>query len=184
MNSEEKKVKKYAVLVDKILAKFNISNSKDREELQQEGFLGLLKAIRTYKKGRKVPFEMYAMTCIRNAMISYLRKKQLKTVSVEEFSAETLTTSMPSPEDIAASFEIARAISKFCIKSLTPMERKALFYSLRGYSRKQITSLIGANEDAVKNALHRARSKLRKFLGSSEANLVPFIVIYGIKEVK
>ena len=47
-----------------------------REDLEQEGAIGLLKAIRTYDGDKNCEFSTYAVTCIRNAMRMYSMKNR------------------------------------------------------------------------------------------------------------
>ena len=48
--------------------------SIDAEDLAQEGFVGLLSAVRTFREGSGASFRTYAAVCIRNRMLSAVRR--------------------------------------------------------------------------------------------------------------
>ena len=60
---------------------FIISN---KEDLIQEGFIGLINAKKTYDTTKNVPFHNYAVVCIKNAMSNYIRqfKKHNSNISI------------------------------------------------------------------------------------------------------
>lgn len=62
---------------------FIISN---KEDLIQEGFIGLINAQNTYDVTKNIPFHNYAITCIKNAMSNYIRqfKKHNSNISIYE----------------------------------------------------------------------------------------------------
>lgn len=55
-------------------AKRYLVSNLDAEDLAQEGFLGLLSAVRTYDPEKKASFQTYASVCIRHRMVSALRR--------------------------------------------------------------------------------------------------------------
>jgi RNA polymerase sporulation-specific sigma factor len=64
-------VQKYANLVGSQLYKFN-SHKNDIEDLKQNGFIGLIKANRTWDKNKNAKFITYAAKCIYNEMLKYV----------------------------------------------------------------------------------------------------------------
>jgi RNA polymerase sigma factor (sigma-70 family) len=67
----------YTPLILKMASLLSNGDPNLREDLIQEGYIGLYQAIQHYRKERG-SFPAFAKACIRNAMISYLRKKQDK----------------------------------------------------------------------------------------------------------
>ena len=63
----------YTPLILKMASLLSNGDPNLREDLIQEGYIGLYQAIQHYRKERG-SFPAFAKTCIRNAMISYLRK--------------------------------------------------------------------------------------------------------------
>lgn len=63
---------------------------KNKEDLIQEGFLGLIKAQKTYDSSKGVKFATYAVMCIKNAMLLYIRsnKKHINNISLESIINE------------------------------------------------------------------------------------------------
>ncbi len=62
------------------------SNYPDADELLSVGSIGLIKAIRTFKKGKGTRLSTYAARCIENEMLMTLRanKKYISTMSLQE----------------------------------------------------------------------------------------------------
>lgn len=65
-----------------------VINNKD--DLIQEGYIGLLKAERSYNPAKGVKFSTYATMCIRNAMLLYMRqiKKDKRNTSLNSILDE------------------------------------------------------------------------------------------------
>ncbi|MEG0615773.1 MAG: sigma factor, partial [Oscillospiraceae bacterium] len=62
-----------------------MSNSAvDADDLMQEGFLGLLDAVRTFDKTSKTKFSTYSNVCITNKMTTALIKSNRIDVPIEE----------------------------------------------------------------------------------------------------
>jgi RNA polymerase sporulation-specific sigma factor len=70
----EKNKKLVYYLVNKYHVKANCPSYWELEDLYQEGFLGLWKAARTYKPEKGYAFSTYAIKCISNQVLMYLRK--------------------------------------------------------------------------------------------------------------
>jgi RNA polymerase sigma factor (sigma-70 family) len=67
-------------IVYKIASKFKVDSTDIYEDLKQEGYIGLLRAIKAFNPELKTMFTTYASLIIRNAMIDFLVKenKQVK----------------------------------------------------------------------------------------------------------
>ena len=83
-------IKKYDELV-KFIANSYIkkvdNQSVDEDVIIQDGRLGLLNAIKTFKEDKKASFKTYASRCIQNSVINSLKKStniNLNLVSLDE----------------------------------------------------------------------------------------------------
>ena len=72
----------------------------------QEGMIGFLSAVYSYEEGSRAKFSTYAFACIRNRMLSVLRKSAAKgnippalTVSYEEQSSQLLNELTPEEQE-------------------------------------------------------------------------------------
>jgi len=82
---------KYTPLVLKMASLLSNGDPHLKEDLTQEGYIALYHAIRYYRKDRG-SFPAFAKKCVRNAMISYLRKNKARTkdlISLESPSGST-----------------------------------------------------------------------------------------------
>lgn len=82
-----------AILVDsfypviyRIAMKFNVSSSNMYKDLQQEGYIGLLKAIKSFNPSKGTTFVTYASSVIRNNMLSFLAKENKQQNIVKELN--------------------------------------------------------------------------------------------------
>lgn len=153
----------------------------DREDLIQEGMIGLFKAVRDYDSGRDASFYTFAELCISRQMYTALqasgRKKHTPLnsyVSIyqehdEEESGGKLIDALENkkernPEEIVIDKENVETIEKIIEKDLSPFERQVLELSMTGMSYSEIAKLLGKDGKSTDNALTRVKSKIRKAL--------------------
>ena len=153
--------KRYIPLVKGCVAAYQAPAS-EHDDLFQEGMIGLLKAIRTYDNTSSA-FQTYASSCVRNSIVSALRKY---------YRANRLVYSAEVPEHGAAfperSFqedpgreEDRQHITRF-VKILSPFERKTLSLYLTGMKYSAMAENLGCSVKSVDNAMTRIKSKIKK----------------------
>ncbi len=131
----------------------------DREDLEQEGLLGLLYAVRSYKPGESASFYTYARVCVRHRMISAARRvKLLVTLNVPYEPRQDGGGN--DPEQRLLDREEEERLHRRLKKHLTSLEYEALKRHLDGYSYEETARLLGVGAKAVDNALQRVRRKL------------------------
>ena len=152
-------VARYTPLVRHIAAHYS-ANTSDVDDLAQEGFLGLLAAIRTFSSQQSAAFRTYASVCIRNRIISHLRK-QTAAVAL----AETPDTE-PQADPISRLIdrEAATALQARLKQLLSPFEYQILLMHLSSYSYQEMASKLQTTPKAIDNAWQRVRRKCRKLL--------------------
>ena len=172
---------KYKNLVRKKAQSMHILGA-DRDDLIQEGMIGLFKAIRDYDCGRDASFYTFADLCISRQMYSAveasLRKKHIPLNSYislytridedDTSSNVTLENALTSdkelnPEQQLIDRENVRLLENAIEKDLSAVERRVLGLYLTGMSYTQIAKVLNKDEKSTDNALHRAKSKLRKY---------------------
>lgn len=152
----------------------------DREDLIQEGMIGLFKAVRDYDSGRDASFYTFAELCISRQMYTALqasgRKKHspLNTyVSIyqghdEENGAELIdaieNTKERNPEEILIDQENVEAIELIIEKDLSSFEKQVLELSMTGMGYVEIAKLLGKDVKSTDNALSRVKNKVRRAL--------------------
>lgn len=158
---------RYMGLVRARAASFSGPGAPEKEDLFQEGFLGLYAAALSFQESRGAPFSAYAAACVYNRMASAARSHQ-------SFGNRTLNESLPldsasglsapagGPEDRYELRESFRAMWKGIEQTLSPLELRVLRLYLGGWRREEIEERTGISLRSFDNALHRVRAKLRK----------------------
>ena len=117
------------------------------EDLVQEGLMGLLGAVRTYREDKNAKFSTYATKCIKNKIISSVHRNALLSGGEEADLEAILGGGGTVPEEV-----------------VVEQEWQVFQSFLRGMSYNQIALGLGTSEKAVDNAMQRVRRKLRSLL--------------------
>ena len=134
------------------------------DDLIKEGLMGLMSAIKSYKPEKDVKFSTYAMTCIKNRMISAFKKDK---ASLEETVGEEEEPSHdPSdiPENIVLEKERMNEIFEKIYSALSELEWHVFQLYLSGLAYNQIALKLGVSVKTVDNAMQRVRRKLKAVL--------------------
>ena len=156
----------------------------DREDLIQEGMIGLFKAIRDYDTGRDASFSTFADLCVSRQMYTAVqaagRQKHaplntyisLYTNSSEndgfdrseewELINNLISKSERSPEELVIDRENVELLEKVIEKELSSFEKQVLDLHLTGMSYSQIAKVLGRDDKSTDNALQRMKSKLKR----------------------
>ena len=149
----------------------------DREDLLQEGMIGLYKAVCDYEFDKQASFRAFAELCIMRQIITAIkgatRKKHMPLntyVSLnrsvfEGDSERTLIdmlagTHVSDPEELFIGRENYESMAKHIEESLSKLERSALELYLRGYSYQHIARTLDKSVKCVDNAIQRVKKKL------------------------
>ena len=138
----------------------------EREDLVQEGMIGLFKAIKSFDITKDVTFKTYATRIIEREIISAIRKSHTNNnemlseavyLEPDDFSSET------NPELDIISEETYRELNESILKNLSPFESSVVKYYLKGYGYVDIAKMLDRTPKSIDNALKRIKTKL-KFL--------------------
>ena len=116
--------------------------SLETDDLSQEGLIGLMDAIRTYRPDGGSSFATYASVCIDNR----IRKAVART---------------NNPESILIERERLQSLKRKMESLLSPFEREVLSCYVKGFSYEQMANMLHTTSKAVDNALQRVRRKLK-----------------------
>jgi len=153
----------------------------DREDIVQEGMIGLYKAIRDYRIERLASFRAFAELCITRQIITAIKaatrqKHQplnsyisLNKPIYDEESDRTLLDVLKSgklsnPEQLFIGKETYELIEGEINEMLSDLEYDVLQEYLEGKSYQDIADSIGKHVKSVDNALQRVKRKLEDFL--------------------
>ena len=172
-NSNEKNltqlVSSYKGLVEAIAAKY-VNSLLEKDDLIQEGMIGLLAAINSYKSDKGASFETYATKCINTSILGALRKlsrlKDIPQSNIVPLENEDSFDSKfaLSAEDEFLAKESVSLLSQALYEELSSFENEVLRLSISGCSYAQIAKRLDKNEKAIDNAMQRIRRKLKRFL--------------------
>ncbi len=149
--------------INSYISTLNVS-PHERDDLYQEGLIGLLKAVKSYDY-ESSSFSTYASVCIKSSIISALRK--LNRNSRFELSANpeidfTQNISTPSHEaSVIQSSVISQGYDAF-IHDLSPFERRVFRLYIQGWSYARMANELSKSEKSIDNALTRIKTKLKR----------------------
>lgn len=148
-------------------AKYSGISGIDADDLFQEGMIGILSAVRTYKPECGAAFKTYAAVCTKNRIITAAKKasigKSVHSDCLVPIEEDTAFTEGLSPEDSLIVKEKVNKLFQFIESELTPKERSVLKLFLSGQSYETIAKELDSSPKSVDNALQRVRQKLKKY---------------------
>jgi len=134
------------------------------DDLFQEGLIGLLKAVRSYD-GKSSSFATFASLCVRNSIISGMRKYSVqtaKTITVPDFKNEEETS--PSAEEIHLDSERVRLLYDKVYEALSAYEKSVFDMYLLDMPYETIAFATGKSVKSTSNAVYRIRNKLKQLI--------------------
>ena len=152
----------------------------DKDDLIQEGMIGLFKAVRDYQVGKDAAFRTFADLCISRQLYSAIKKSnRLKNqplnsyVSIysDEFSdADELagdrtvissgSDNIANPEAIMIDRENAIDMQNKMFDKLSKMEREVLKRYLEGMTYQEIAADMEKSPKSIDTALQRIKGKI------------------------
>ena len=157
----------------------------DRDDLIQEGMIGLFKAIRDYDSGRDASFATFAHLCVvrqlytavknsgrkkhapLNAYLSFYSSHDENDEDRGNLLMDTIRADeMSNPESRVISREDEEYIYKVIDEVLSPFEREVLDLYMTGMATAEIARVLGRDAKSTDNALQRLRGKLKKRLNA------------------
>lgn len=148
----------------------------EREDVAQEGFIGLYKAIKDYDDFCGSSFKHFASLCISRQIITAIkaatRKKHMPLNSYVSLDGEDnepeevslVISESENPENIIISQEEMESIEFKINRTLSKMEMQVLMYYTGGMSYEEIAAALKKPVKSVDNALQRIKKKLIKEL--------------------
>lgn len=176
-SSTEYLLRKYHGLIE-TRARSYFLRGAERDDVIQEGRIGLLKAIRGFSDHWLGGFRSFAATCVTRQMISAVKcacrhkhgpLNRYVSLDADESEGEEacLRDLLPGdrelcPETIALRREMGWRVSGAIDRSLSKLERDVLRQYAQGSSYREIAVELGANLKQIDNALQRAKRKLHR----------------------
>lgn len=178
--AQEYLINKYKGLV-RIKARSYFIMGADREDIIQEGMIGLYKAIRDFKEEKQVNFYSFADMCVTRQIITAIksanRQKHMPLNSYLSLNRSVYDENddctyiellsydkMSNPEDLVIGNEDRINMEKNISVVLSKLERQVLGLYLKGKSYTEIADKIDKDEKSIDNALQRVKKKVEKIV--------------------
>ena len=153
----------------------------DRDDIVQEGMIGLFKAIRDYSPDKQASFKYFADICITRQIITAVktatRQKHsplnsyisLSKPAYEDESERTLIEMLSlrtslNPEEIMIDKENLKITEQKIRKSLSKFELEVMELYINGKSYTEIAQQLGKEPKSIDNAIQRVKKKIQKNL--------------------
>ena len=154
----------------------------DRDDVIQEGMIGLYKAVMDFRMDKASNFRAFAELCVTRQIVSAVRvSSRLKhsplnnyvsldrPVNEEEGKETTMMDLLPdpngrSPEEILTGDEEKQRLESQINEELSPMEKKVLQLFLQGLDYIQIAEKLEIKPKSVDNALQRVKRKITNMM--------------------
>lgn len=174
-------INKYKELVNMKVSKFFMVGA-EKEDIVQEGLIGLFKAIKNYNPDKQNSFKTFANLCIERQLITAIkscnRQKHmplnsylsLNVTAYEDDEDSSLldvfdANQMEDPLDTITKKEYYQTVENAIDKSLSDFEKQVLNRYIQGESYVQIAERLDAPVKSIDNAIQRIRKKAIRNIG-------------------
>lgn len=172
----------------------------DREDIIQEGMIGLYKAIRDFRNDKLSSFRAFAELCVTRQIITAIktatRQKHIPLNSYvslnkpiyDEDSDRTLLdvlsgSKISDPEELVISREEFIDIEAKMGQILSDLEWKVLMSYLDGKSYQEIAIELDRHVKSIDNALQRVKRKLERYLDNRSEDTDVNSVYHGLTSI-
>ena len=174
-------INKYKNFV-RVKAKSYFLIGADKEDIIQEGMIGLYKAIRDFRADKLSSFKAFAELCITRQIITAIktatRQKHIPLNSYislnkpiyDDDSDRTMLdilsgTKVTDPEEVFISHELSDDLRDKIQENLSDLESQVLLSYLEGKSYQEMAKELNRHVKSIDNALQRVKRKIEKTLG-------------------
>lgn len=176
-------IDKYKELVNMKISRFFIIGA-EREDIVQEGLIGLFKAIKSYNVDKQNSFKTFANMCIERQLITAIkssnRQKHIPlnsylSLNIAAYDEDEDTTLMEvmnfdqieDPLDTITKQEYYKSVETAIDKSLSDFEKQVLNRYMQGESYVEIAEKLDTPVKSIDNAIQRIRKKAIKNIGEN-----------------
>ena len=164
----------------------------DREDIVQEGMIGLFKAVRDFDIQKNTAFRAFAELCITRQIItaiktatrqkhmplnSYVSLNKSSSINGDDNESRSLEealvgTEIDDPAELVISSEEISNIKASMGRLLSELETEVLQLYIDGKSYQEIADMLGRHVKSIDNALQRIKRKLEQHLETRKAEVV------------
>ena len=171
-------IDKYKDLVNMKVSKFFMIGA-EKEDIVQEGLIGLFKAVKNYNPDKQNSFKTFANLCIERQLITAIKSSNrqkhmplnsylsLNGVAYEDDEDSNLMDifnahQIEDPLDTITKKEYYKTVESAIDKSLSTFEKQVLDRYMQGESYVQIAEKLDTPVKSIDNAIQRIRKKAIK----------------------
>lgn len=182
-------IEKYKDLVNMKVSKYFMIGA-EKEDIIQEGMIGLFKAIQSYNENKQNSFKTFANLCIERQLITAIktsnRQKHMPLNSYLSLSASAYNNNDEDGDSTMIEFfdshttedpletltkkEYYQKVENAIDKTLSDFEKQVLQRFIKGESYVTIAERLDAPVKSVDNAIQRIRKKAVKNILETEEN--------------
>ena len=177
-------IDKYKELVNMKVSKYFIIGA-EKEDIIQEGLIGLFKAVKSYKSDKQNSFKTFANMCIERQLITAIKSSNrqkhmplnsylsLNIAAYDEDEDSSLLEvfnahQIEDPLETITKQEYYESVEKAIDKSLSSFEKQVLNRYIQGESYVQIAQKLETPVKSIDNAIQRIRKKAIKNIGKQK----------------
>jgi RNA polymerase sigma-70 factor (ECF subfamily) len=156
-------------------------NATDAEDLTQEVFLKVYSNLASFDFNRG-SLQVWITTMTRNLLVDHFRRGRDRraTHSLDEGWESTedlkpidrLTSSQPSPHELAAQKELSRMIQNALTRVTVELREAVILRDLQDMDYKEIAQVLGIPEGTVKSRISRGRAELARLLERNQREVM------------
>lgn len=169
--SFEKLLKKYEKYIYMNTKNYYLIDG-DKEDLVQEGMIGLLKGIKSFDFSREASFKTFVIMCMRRQIISALKnsnskKNQILNVSYideDKMKENLFEEKSPNAEEVFMYKELMQEFKTYSEKHFSKLEKEVLRFLINGYSYGEIAEILNKSNKTIDNTYQRIKLKVKKWL--------------------
>ena len=171
-------IEKYKDLVNMKVGKYFMVGS-EKEDIMQEGLIGLYKAVKSYSPDKQNSFTTFANMCIERQLITAIKSSNrqkhmplntylsLNTKAYEDDEESNILDVFDShqvedPLETITKQEYYKTVEKAIDESLSDFEKQVLSRYMKGESYNQIAEKLDTPVKSIDNAIQRIRKKATK----------------------
>ena len=179
-------IEKYRDLVNMKVGKYFIIGA-EKEDIIQEGMIGLFKAIQSFNPDKQNSFKTFANMCIERQLITAIKTSNrqkniplnsylsLNTAAYDDDEDTTVLEVFNShltedPLDTITKKEYYKRVEDAIDKSLSDFEKQVLARFIKGESYVKIAEKLDTQVKSVDNAIQRIRKKAIRNIVDGEDN--------------
>lgn len=183
--AEEILINRYERMVNTISASYYLQGA-EREDIVQEGMVGLWEAIHDYSRSKECSFRSFARMCVTRQIITAVRAYSCQkhnllnsSISLQDYNRQDdeygqiinmQDLSVPPLDEQMIAGEQMHQLRHYISTSCSNLERTVLNLFLEGKSYLEISELCNKSTKSIDGALQRVRQKLLVYLADVESN--------------